>query len=257
MASTSEVLRQIRSHESRGYSNPYGLTPEQNSGYPKSHASGAYQYQPGTWRSFTQASGIGTEYDEAYKAPPHVQDAVTAWAISTPEGKALGGSSHWSKYSGGLSPVTVNDVDPYALAAGDGSGTGNGSSDGGISFDADGRSSGGTSEGGDYGGGGTATLPEGFQIDPYAGGEGVDPWTPGGYSSGGKPVPDSATPGGAAPSGGGLPGILAYGWDKLLRVALILLGVVLVAVAAWGMVRGEFDPVAMATQAARKGAKSV
>lgn len=77
MTDINDLLAQIRQRESNG---DYSLTPQQNYAYPASHASGGYQIQPGTWRDWTTQSGIGTQYAEAYHAPPAVQDQVAAWA---------------------------------------------------------------------------------------------------------------------------------------------------------------------------------
>lgn len=109
MATLTSILAQLRSHESAAFSNPYALRPEQNIDYPNSHASGAYQYQPGTWRGYTAASGIGTQYSEAYKAPPQVQDAVTAWVVINK------GTGDWTPYSGAVSSLTHVDVTPEEL----------------------------------------------------------------------------------------------------------------------------------------------
>lgn len=116
MASVTQVLAAIRSHESASFSNPYGLTPEQNVDFPRSHASGAYQFQPATWQSYTAQSGIGTQYPQAYQAPPGVQDAVAAWVVTNK------GTGDWSPYSGALPSVTSVDVTPEQLAAGSGLG---------------------------------------------------------------------------------------------------------------------------------------
>jgi hypothetical protein len=83
--SLSELLSQVRGRESVGVANrlgvsPYSLPPEANVGFPNSHASGAYQFQPGTWQQLTQQSGIGTQYSQAYLAPPAVQDQVAGYA---------------------------------------------------------------------------------------------------------------------------------------------------------------------------------
>jgi hypothetical protein len=114
MAALSSVLAQIRANES---SNNYNLTPQQNYAYPASHASGAYQFQPGTWQQYTQQSGIGTQYAEAYQAPPNVQDAVASYAVLNGPGvnsKALWGAS---APPGGYQSVTNVDVTPQSLAS--------------------------------------------------------------------------------------------------------------------------------------------
>ena len=72
------IRAQIRQRESYGGQN---LPPEANYDYPRSHASGAYQDEPATWRDWSRQSGIGTQYAEAYLAPPGVQDAVNEWGL--------------------------------------------------------------------------------------------------------------------------------------------------------------------------------
>lgn len=114
MATLSAVLASIRSHESGGR---YGLRPEDNVAYPASHASGAYQFQPKTWAEYTLASGIGTQYSEAYKAPPGVQDAVAAYAAT--HGPGVNSPALWgaSAPPGGYPAITVADVTAEGLAA--------------------------------------------------------------------------------------------------------------------------------------------
>lgn len=121
MAALSSVLAQIRQNES---SNNYNLTPQQNYAYPASHASGAYQFQPATWQQYTQQSGIGTQYAEAYQAPPNVQDAVASYAVLN--GPGANSSALWgaSAPAGGYAPVTSVDVTPTSLAGGGGGGGG-------------------------------------------------------------------------------------------------------------------------------------
>lgn len=92
-ADIGTVLSEIRKRESGGFQNPYGLTPQQNVDFPNSHASGAYQFQPATWREWTKKSGIGQEYDEAYKAPADIQDKVAAFAATN--GPGVNHSSLW------------------------------------------------------------------------------------------------------------------------------------------------------------------
>lgn len=106
MASLATVLSQIRQRESGGN---YTLTPQQNFDYPRSHASGAYQFQPGTWRDWTGRSGIGTQYTEAYLAPASVQDAVAGYAAThgNVNSTALWG---YSAPSGGYPTVDVGST---------------------------------------------------------------------------------------------------------------------------------------------------
>jgi hypothetical protein len=116
MANLSEVLAGIRQHESRGN---YNLTPQQNYDYPNSHASGAYQFQPATWQSWTRQSGIGGQYSEAYQAPPNVQDAVAAYAAI--HGPGVNSTALWGgPQGGGYAPITNVDVSPEQYASGQG-----------------------------------------------------------------------------------------------------------------------------------------
>lgn len=88
----ADLLAQIRKRESGGR---YDLPPTANYAYPTSHASGAYQFQPGTWKLWTSRSGVGGEYPEAFMAPPNVQDTVAAFAAAhaDPNSSALWGAS--------------------------------------------------------------------------------------------------------------------------------------------------------------------
>src|SRR5262252_7588070 len=91
-SSMSALLAQIRQRESGGR---YDIPPTSNYAFPTSHASGAYQFEPGTWKLWTMRSGIGQEYPEAYLAPPEIQDKVATFAASrvNPNSQALWGAS--------------------------------------------------------------------------------------------------------------------------------------------------------------------
>lgn len=86
---TVAVRQCIKDHESGNYaeaSNPGG-------------ASGAYQYEPATWRTWSERAGY-PGYAYAYQAPPNVQDAVTDYTLTH------GGAGNWSpRY--GADPCTV------------------------------------------------------------------------------------------------------------------------------------------------------
>lgn len=128
MAALASILGAIRQRESGGN---YGLTPEQNYAFPNSHASGAYQIQPGTWREWTQQSGIGTEYSQAYQAPPAVQDQVAGWAVQK---YGPNETSTWaaSAPSGGY--PTLGPGDNTDLGGSSGGAGASGSSGGTLSF---------------------------------------------------------------------------------------------------------------------------
>ena len=91
-ASTSGVLQGIRGFESVGVAlqhgiSPYAVPPQLNTAYyntgaKHSDASGAYQFLSTTWQRYTQESGIGTQYGQAYLAPPYIQDAVAAYVVN-------------------------------------------------------------------------------------------------------------------------------------------------------------------------------
>jgi hypothetical protein len=76
--SYSSVAACVKAHESGNYS---------EHSHPSS-GSGAYQFVPGTWRSYSAAAGHGG-YAYAYQAPPSVQDAVFEYAITH------GGAHNW------------------------------------------------------------------------------------------------------------------------------------------------------------------
>lgn len=88
-ADLAGVMQCIKDHESGNYA---------ESSHP-SGASGAYQYMPGTWQTWSERAGY-PGYAYAYQAPPEVQDAVTAYALSN------GGAGNWSPRYGD-DPCTV------------------------------------------------------------------------------------------------------------------------------------------------------
>ena len=69
------TLKDVHRRESGGRN----LPPEANYAYPRSHASGVDQFEPGTWAMATKATGIGRSYKEAYQAPVEVQDINAEW----------------------------------------------------------------------------------------------------------------------------------------------------------------------------------
>lgn len=79
VTSVTAVMQCIKDHESGNYT---------EHSHPNS-GSGAYQYVPGTWRTWAARAGY-MGYDLAYQAPPWVQDAVTAFTLTH------GGAGNWS-----------------------------------------------------------------------------------------------------------------------------------------------------------------
>lgn len=88
-SNSSGVAQCVKNHESGNYA---------ESSHPSS-GSGAYQFIPSTWRSWSVKAGYGhydahgnpvPTYSYAYEAPPSVQDAVFNFAI------ANGGGGNWS-----------------------------------------------------------------------------------------------------------------------------------------------------------------
>lgn len=75
----SSVVQCIKDHESGNYS---------ESSHPSS-GSGAYQFIPGTWQTWSARAGYGG-WSYAYQAPPSVQDAVLAYTLTH------GGAGNWS-----------------------------------------------------------------------------------------------------------------------------------------------------------------
>ncbi len=73
------VAQCIKNHESGNYSESSHL----------SSGSGAYQFIPSTWRTWSQRAGYGG-YSYAYQAPPAVQDAVLNYTLNN------GGAGNWS-----------------------------------------------------------------------------------------------------------------------------------------------------------------
>ena len=88
-SSLASVLACIKAHESGNYdehSHPSG-------------SSGAYQFEPSTWRYWSAKAGY-PGWPLAYLAPPAVQDAVTAYTLTH------GGAHNWDPRFGN-DPCTV------------------------------------------------------------------------------------------------------------------------------------------------------
>lgn len=77
--SIADVMACIRAHESGDYT---------EHAHPNG-SSGAYQYEPDTWITWSARAGY-PGYARAYMAPPWVQDAVTAYTLTH------GGAGNWS-----------------------------------------------------------------------------------------------------------------------------------------------------------------
>lgn len=88
-ASLESIRQCIKDHESGNYAESSHI----------GSGSGAYQYVPGTWRTWSARAGYGG-YRYAYQAPPEVQDAVTDYALTH------GGAGNWSPRYGN-DPCTV------------------------------------------------------------------------------------------------------------------------------------------------------
>lgn len=90
----AQVMACIKSYESGNYA---------ESSHPLS-GSGAFQWIPSSWATWygrwrDAVAFVGSDYPYAYSAPPLIQDAVTAYAITH------GGAGNWSN-NYGLDPCT-------------------------------------------------------------------------------------------------------------------------------------------------------
>lgn len=88
-SSIAGVMQCIKNHESGNYT---------EATHPSS-GSGAYQYVPGTWQTWSARAGY-PGYSYAYLAPASVQDAVTVYTLTH------GGAGNWSPRYGD-DPCTV------------------------------------------------------------------------------------------------------------------------------------------------------
>jgi hypothetical protein len=250
---TPEALPKLRSSEGR-YDQIHYPTGYTSSGV-RSSASGGYGFLDSTWRTYAGQAGVDTnQYPRAYMAPPAVQDQVAAitpvsnwtcpncnstasrlarnaaYVSSTPQSGTGGSGGDSSGFStsddpaftqGSLDVRTPSDLTPAEREALSGLNR-------------------------DYGGGSDQPLSGGVNPNSF-----IDPSIPPLEPDPNNPQAPYPFTGQPQQQGGGLGAILTWGWDKLLRLALIVLGVLLVIVAAWAMVRGEFDPVAMAGKAVK------
>ena len=78
---TRAILATIQQNESGGDYSIRNFTWQEGDTSPPSTASGAYQFTRPTWRSLTERYGVGTEYTDAYMAPPEVQDQIAAMHV--------------------------------------------------------------------------------------------------------------------------------------------------------------------------------
>lgn len=227
---TSSGLQKLAQSESGGRANLVHYPP--GSGV-KSSASGLYGFLDSTWRQQATQAGVDTSlYPRAYQAPAAVQTQVAA----------LTPTSHWT-CPGCNSTATRLANDPANVSGSPESGGFTSGDQGGSSLTYDPAQQGGDNTGsaaGSEGNSGYIFNPDtGTYFNPNTG-DVKPPGTPGLNPPAG-PGTGEGTPGDLGTSGtGGLPQILTYFWDKILRLSLIVLGVVLVAVAAWAMARGEF-----------------
>lgn len=200
-------------------------------------AEGCYQIVGSTWRTYAPQAGVDTSlYPTAGTAPQSVQDRVFSTMV---------GQRGLADYTcpGCNAPLTsyVN-ANPYVASLP-------------IFSDASASSTG--------AGGDTLTIDPNYSTTPSYPPGAVDPATgfpytdfAGGQTGAGgldigpftsaeglfgpsAPFPVPGTTAGQPASQGGLAAIAAWSWDKLSRFGLILLGALLLVVAAWGMVRGE------------------
>lgn len=217
---------------------------------PTSGAGGAYQFVPSTWRQYAGQIGVDTTlYPRAELAPPSVQDAVFQQAV------AQRGLGDWTCRNCNAPLTTYVGANPDALnlpTFSNGSGDSGGSVGSGGSYLVPGSA--------DTGGATPVTIPGEFTPLPQDSGTvTMDPFSPfaspgtGGFDPGaggyvdpgflsGSPLANplgsagAAQPQGAAGPLGRLMQVLA---DFGSRAALVLLGIVLIAAAAWAMAEGE------------------
>jgi len=238
---TPQALPKLRTSEGR-YDQIHYPSGYTSSGV-RSSASGGYGFLDSTWRTFAPQAGVDTnQYPRAYMAPPAVQDQV---ASITPVSNWTCAGCNSTASALARNPVYVSST-PQSVSGGSGGDPSGFSTSDDPAFTQPGgggtnTTTGGTASSGDYGGGTDYIFnPEtGTYFNPDTGQVQL-PGTPG-LSPPAGPGTGEGTPGDLGTGGtGGLPAILSYGWDKLIRIALILLGVLLVIVAAWAMVEGEF-----------------
>jgi hypothetical protein len=232
MATLTDVLAQIRGNESGG-----NYTAQN----PNSTASGAYQFINGTWQNLTQQSGIGLQYSTAGSAPPAIQDAVAAYALTqNPNANScsLWGTCDASGIATGPARYPVVDVfnaTPTQLAAsGSGSVLGSGSQ-----YDTVGPDS--SSDGDFYiTPNGPITGPVGSSVTGTGGvgtpqDVGLQPGAQQTIAGVGTNIAGSIT-GVGTTLGNFFSGLIGSGANWVTRFFLILIGLVVLAVALWRLV---------------------
>lgn len=200
---------------------------------PGSSASGAYQFLGSTWRGYAANVPGASAYTRAKDAPPEVQDAVFAEAVR----------------QRGLGDWTCQGCNPKLLAAYNAMGGESAFQNPSSISDGGGSSS----DGGDYGGGGAsmgvpdalggAAGPDTRFTDPS-----IPPLDPTGPGSGAPGVGPAIT--------GGLDQIGTWFKDQGIRLGIMVLGIVLVGIAALALAWGELGKDApQAVKTAAKFAK--
>lgn len=221
---TSAGLQKLAQSESGGRADlvhyPSGYT---RSGV-KSSASGLYGYLDSTWQQEASKAGVDVSmYPRAYMAPADVQTAVAA---QTP-------TSHWmcagcnSVASGMAGNPQYVSYTPTATGSGASSDSGGYVTSDDPAFNPGGRTSSNNTATG--AGSGYIWNPEtGTYFNPDTG-DVKPPGTPGLE----PPGIGEGAPGDVRGAGKGLAAIATYASNWLIQIALIVLGIVLIAAAAW------------------------
>jgi hypothetical protein len=217
---TSEGLSQLQGFESSG-----DPTVVNSSGH-----AGLYQFSPSLWQTYAPQAGVSvSDYPTADLAPAELQTQVAA---ITP-------ACNWLCQDCDAPISAAVAADPTLLTSTPGSAV----SDGGLSFSApDVPNTGSVDQ--TFGGGGTpdaSTSPFDAIGQVLGGGGGADPLTGGSDVAATNPQ-TTGVPGTSADTSGVtsvLPALAANIEIWLTRGGLILLGIVLIAAAAWALASGE------------------
>lgn len=234
---TRAALDRLAQSESGGRADlihyPTGYT---NSGV-KSSASGLYGFVDGTWRQYAGPE-IAAKYPRAYMAPADVQTAVAAqtpishWTGTDAQGRPFNATAQRIAAEDG---TTVSSPDPNATAGGGGDGTG----------------------GGDYGGGGTQPTQVEGTVNPGGFTDPSIPPTP--NPNPGAPTVPPGSPHDPTPiqKGGGLDLIGKWFTNEGVRLGLMVLGIILIGVAALALAWGEMNKGGTVTKTAATAVKFV